>query len=52
MNRTEKDGERLVVKGEDDRELVRFPYLSIMEWTLLRRMQIASLWKVRMTENW
>jgi hypothetical protein len=48
----EEDRERLVVKGEDDRGLVKLPYLSMMEWTLLRRMQIASLWKVRITEDW
>ncbi len=43
MNRSEKDGERLVVEGKDDGGLVRLPYLSMMEWTVLRRMQIASL---------
>ncbi len=52
MNRAEEDADRLVVKGEDDSGLVKFAYLSMMEWTVLRRMQIASLWKVRMTEDW
>jgi len=52
VNGEEKDEERLVVEGEDDRELVKFPYLSMMEWTEQRRMQNASLWKVRMTEDW
>jgi hypothetical protein len=48
----EEDADRLVVEGEDDRGLVKFPYLSMMEWTVLRRTQIASLLKVRMTEDW
>jgi 5S rRNA maturation endonuclease (ribonuclease M5) len=33
VNRAEKDGEQLVVEGEDDRGLVKLPYLSMMEWT-------------------
>jgi hypothetical protein len=50
----EEDADCLIVEGEaeDDRGLVKFPYLSMIEWTVLRRMQIASLWKVRMTEDW
>ncbi len=28
VNRAEEDGERLIVKGEDERGLVKFPYLS------------------------
>ncbi len=52
MNRAEEDGERLIVEGEDDRELVKCPYLSMMEWTEQRRTGSISLWKVRMTENW
>ncbi len=43
MNRVEKDGERLIVEGEDDRGLVKCPYLFMMEWTVLKRTQIASL---------
>jgi hypothetical protein len=48
----EEDREHLVVKVEDNRELVKFTYLSMMEWTERRRMESALLWKVRMTENW
>ncbi len=45
-------GECLVVEEEDDRGLVKCPYLSMMEWTERRRTESASLWKVRMTEVW
>ncbi len=52
VNRAEEEGEKLVVEGEDDRELVKFPYLSMMEWMERRRTDSALLWKVRMTEDW
>ncbi len=52
VNRAEEDGESLVVEGEDDRELVKFPYLSMMEWMEQMRTDSALLWKVRMTEDW
>ncbi len=44
-------GECLVVEGEDDVGLVKLLYLSMMEWTVLRRTQNTSLWKVRMKED-
>ncbi len=43
MDRVEEDGERLIVDGEDDRELVKCPYLSMMERTEQRRTGSASL---------
>jgi hypothetical protein len=52
VNRVEKDREHLVVNGEDYRGLVKCPYLFMMEWTVLKRTQIASLWTVRMTVDW
>jgi hypothetical protein len=31
VDRAEEDRERFIVKGEDDRGLVKLPYLSMME---------------------
>ncbi len=51
MDRAEEDRLRLVVEGEDDRGLVKFPYLSMIV-NRARRTKSASLWKVRKTEDW